>query len=323
MRLIEIVNGNFAGIAMDVFATSWKRNALVEFIFYGNYFYGLCAVALSIEASLQQRVPLNDAWFYLMMFIATVLFYSHPYIRRTAPGSSNHRSNWYNRHYVLLHWTQSIITIILFVWALLIVYRYNEEILGMPLFQWGLIFLFPLVGILYYGLDVLAGKYNLRRLGWLKPFLIGFTWAGIVNVYPVLYYDITHGLVYRPDLVAVLLFVKNFMFVAVLCIMFDIKDYAADYIVQLGTFVVKLGLRKTIFYILLPLSVLGLGTFVYYAVTHHFHPVKISLNVIPFVLLILVALSLRKRRSLMYYLVVVDGLMLVKAVCGSVAITYF
>jgi hypothetical protein len=105
--------------------------------------------------------------------------------------------------------------------------------------------------------------------------------------------------------------------------MFDIKDYSTDYISSLRTFVVRLGLRKTIYSILLPLSAIGLGTFVYYAVKNHFHPMKVILNVIPFLLLLAVAYSLLKRRTILYYLVVVDGLMLIKAICGTLAMVYF
>ena len=113
------------------------------------------------------------------------------------------------------------------------------------------------------------------------------------------------------------------MFISVLCIMFDIKDYTADYIARLKTFVVNMGLRRTIVYIVLPLSVLGLVSFVLYAETHKFNRIKLLLNVVPFLLLIIVAWSLRKRRSLLYYLCIVDGLMLAKAVFGSIAMKYF
>lgn len=113
------------------------------------------------------------------------------------------------------------------------------------------------------------------------------------------------------------------MFISVLCIMFDIKDYVSDSAQQLNTFVVSKGLRKTIFFIIIPLCLLGLGTFVIYGITRQFHPIKIALNVVPFAFLIAVAHSLRVRRSLLYYLVIVDGLMLLKAVCGIIAMTYF
>ena len=113
------------------------------------------------------------------------------------------------------------------------------------------------------------------------------------------------------------------MFISMLAIMFDVKDYATDYANRLRTFIVQLGLRKTVLFILLPLPVIGLFTFLSYATIHEFHPVKIVLNAIPFILLVVVALSLSKRRSLMYYLIVVDGLMLLKATCGITAMLLF
>ena len=109
-----------------------------------------------------------------------------------------------------------------------------------------------------------------------------------------------------------------------LCILFDVKDFATDQLYRMRTFVVKMGIRKTILSLLLPLALIGLATFIYYATTHQFNWMKVLLNTIPFLLLIWVAFSLlRRRRPLLYYLIVVDGLMLVKAVCGIVAMLYF
>jgi hypothetical protein len=304
-------------------ASPERYHPLLEYIFFGNYFYGLCAVALSIEATLQQRYPLNGWLYFFFVFISSVLYYSYPYILKQPLSSSNRRTNWYTEHYNVMRWNQIIITIILSVALIFFLKDYWNAVMNMPAVNWILIFVFPAVAALYYGINSLPGKYNLRKIGWLKPFIIGFTWAGLVNVYPVLFYDITHNRQYAPDLVGILLFIKNFMYITLLCIMFDVKDYSTDYVSRVKTFVVKLGLRKTISYILLPLTVLGLGTFIYYAVTHNFHPIKILLNIIPFALLFIVAWSMRRRRSIMYYLVVVDGLMLIKAICGSIAMIYF
>lgn len=107
------------------------------------------------------------------------------------------------------------------------------------------------------------------------------------------------------------------MFISVLCIMFDIKDYAMDYNAQLKTFVVKFGLRKTIFFIIIPLSLIGFGTFLAFGYVNHFPMQRLFLNGIPFLLLIAVAYSLHHRKSVLYYLIIIDGLMLVKALCGS------
>ncbi len=300
-----------------------KTSKLLQFIFYSNYFYGVCAVALSVEATLQQHSALNGFWYFFLIFVTTVLYYAYPYIRKGSGRSRNPRTNWYTKHHDFTRWNQITITIILLISLILFLSNFWKVLLNVPSAHWLLILIFPVVAGLYYGVNSLFGKYNLRKIGWLKPFIIGFTWAGLVTVYPVLFYDITNKLDYKLNWIGGLLFLKNFMFVTVLCIMFDIKDYAADYISRLKTFVVQVGLRKTIFYILLPLSVTGLVSFIFYAMTHQFHLVKVLLNIIPFILLVIVGWSLHKRRSLLYYLIIVDGLMLIKAVCGSIAMIYF
>lgn len=299
---------------------------LVRFIFFGNYFYGLCAIALSIEASLQQHFPLNGPMFYVMAFCLTVLYYTKAYLPATAaiPDNTNKRTAWYIHNARLMRNSQLLLTAV-FMIALLIFTR-NEwkYILDINWSGWLLIIAFPVAGAFYYGAEnSMLGRYNLRKIGWMKPFIIGFVWAGLATIYPILYHNIEHNLDYVPTFIGSLLFLKNFMFVTVLCIMFDIKDYATDHNQHLQTFVVKIGLRNTIFYILIPLCILGLGSFLTYGTTHNFSPMKILLNAVPFISLIVVAYSLHKRKPIFYYLILIDGLMLLKAVCGIVAMVYF
>ncbi len=199
-----------------------------------------------------------------------------------------------------------------------------ENFLMLHWMEWALLLVFPVVSALYYGVDSrFFGSVNLRNIGWLKPFIIGFTWAGLVNIYPILYYCIDHGTHYYVTIPGVFLFIKNFMFITILCIMFDVKDYAMDYNAQLKTVVVKLGLRRTIFYFIIPLCIVGLGSFLTYAFVQHFSTLKILINTLPFLLIITVAYSLHSRRSIFYYLTIIDGLMLVKALCGITAMLFF
>ena len=297
---------------------------LIRLIFFGNYFYGICAVALSIEANLQQRYPLNSIWYYIAAFAATVVYYTIAYKTDAAPDINNRRSVWYAEHKALVKFTQAFFFLIIIAYAIYFLTNNYKGFLQFTFAEWLLAAAFPIAGILYYGLNSkLIGSYNLRRIGWLKPFVIGFTWAGLVNIYPILVNCIENHTNYTFSQVGVFLFIKNFMFVTVLCIMFDIKDYAVDHNLRLKTFVVQNGLRKTIFYILLPLCFLGLASFIYYGLTHHFHPMKILLNIVPFAVLIWVAHSMHKRRPILYYLIIIDGIMLVKALCGTIAMTYF
>lgn len=289
------------------------------FVFFGNYFYGVCAVALCIEASLQQGYPLNSWLFYVFIFSLTVLYYTKAYITEKKTGSENPRSRWYwdNRRFVFL--SQVVLTVIAAVYPLNLLLNHLNAILTLPAVVWLMLLVFPVSAALYYGTGhPFVSRYRLRNIGWLKPFLIGFVWAGLVTVYPFVMVHLENKRVFTPEWPAAYLFIKNFMFVTVLCIMFDIKDYAADHNRQLKTFVVKAGLRKTLFVILLPLCVLGLGSYILYGSARSFSLERILVNTIPFLLLMVVTYSMHRRKSIFYYLVVIDGLMLVKALCGSI-----
>ena len=297
-------------------------NGLTRFLLFGNYFYGICAIALSVEASLQQHVSLNSLIYYLFVFVATVLYYTHAYIAEPSANTANKRASWYFNNRILLRQSQLVFTFLFLVLAFLLLRDNWNGLLQLSLMQWGMILVFPVAAGLYYGsAPPQRSTHSLRNNGWLKPFVIGFVWAGAVTIYPVLFSSIEKHMAYAPDLVSVLLFIKNFMYITMLCIMFDIKDYAADHNHQLKTFVVRYGLRKTIFYILIPLTLVGLGTFILYASLRGFPWPRILINTVPFILLIIVAYSMHRRKSILYYLAIIDGLMLLKAVCGIIGIT--
>jgi 4-hydroxybenzoate polyprenyltransferase len=290
--------------------------------FYGNYFYGICTLALTVEASFQQQVHLNSLVFYLFLFIATVVYYTHAYIGVTVSDRFyNKRSAWYTQHKKNIRIKQVTFVIAGCVTIIYFLQKNLKEVLHLSFQQWILLFVFPFTAVLYYGIVLSPRlKLNLRRSGWLKPFVVGFVWAGVVTLYPVIFHQIETGTHTIISLFGGWLFLKNWMFITVLCIMFDIKDYAADHNHQLKTFVVQVGLRKTIFYIIIPLSLIGLASFILFAWANHFPLLRILINLIPFLLLIIVAYSLHQRKSILYYLAVIDGLMLVKAVCGVLGV---
>lgn len=299
-----------------------QENHTIQAIFFGNYFYGICAVTLSIEAALQQFIPLNCIAYYVLVFAATVLYYTYAYISINTADPNNKRSVWYVANKKSVVFSQVFLTLIFMVCSGILLKNIWQNILQIPLLEWIIILLFPLVSAFYYGINLPTFQSkNLRSLGWLKPFFIGFVWAGLVTVYPILFYHISTNTIYQLSFFSCLLFIKNFMFVTVLCIMFDIKDYAADHNHQLKTFVVRVGLRKTIFYIIIPLSIIGLGTFMVYATTRHFPLLRIIINTIPFILLIIMAYSLHRRKSILYYLAIIDGLLLVKSICGIIGVS--
>jgi hypothetical protein len=273
-------------------------------------------VALMLETTVQLQIPFDGTIIYFIAFAATVLFYNYPYARNYSVSSKNPRAIWHIRHHDFILINQLLFSITVLILVFLLFKNHSTEIRNIDGIKWLLLLIFPVAGALYYGANFLSKKYNLRLIGWLKPFIIGFVWAGMANIYPVLYYDILHFKHFEFLLYGILLFLKNFMFISMLAILFDVKDYAADSKSRLNTLVVKIGLRKTIFYIVIPLTILGLLTFISYAVANQFNILKMILIMIPFFLLLVVARSLRRRRPLMYYLVIIDGLIIVKGLFG-------
>lgn len=287
--------------------------------FYGNYFYAVCAVALSIEATLQQQIPFPPVIYYLAVFCATVVYYTKAYIAETIGTIANERSAWYVRNRKSVFNSQVLLGILTVVFGMLLIPNMIEGIKNLDAKSIATIIIFPTVGLLYYGFSI---KLSLRNTHWLKPFVIGFVWSGVVTLFPLFYSQLQTNINIFLSPTNCMLFVKNLMFIAVLCIMFDIKDYATDYNQHLKTFVVSFGLRKTIFFILIPLTSIGFVSFLVFTTIHHFSTMRIIINTIPFLFLFLVAYSLHKRKSIFYYLVIIDGLMLVKAICGSIAMLY-
>ena len=301
-----------------------RLQSFIQFFFFGNYFYGTCAVALTIEATLQQRFPINEIIYFIVLFIASVIYYTKAYQSETSNiHPVNLRSEWYGKHKKFIKISQCLMLALLIFWSANFLFHYWKALWAMPVYQLILLGVFPMAGSLYYGIDSNStGGINLRDIGWIKPFVIGFTWAGLVNIYPILYYCIVHQQNHHFAVTDVLLFIKNFMFISVLCILFDIKDYASDANMQLKTFVVRVGLRKTIFWIIIPLVLIGFASFILFALSHQFSAIKILLNTLPFLLLLFVSYSLKRRRSILFYLILIDGLMLIKAICGSIAMLY-
>jgi hypothetical protein len=232
------------------------------------------------------------------------------------PANFNERSQWYVLHAQLIRKLKWFYIIALFIAAIIFMVQYKKNVWALHTVGWSILLGTPLIAFLYK--ESMATLWMpLRQYGWIKPFIIGFVWAAIATLYPLIFLRIEQPqVVITHHFFTFWFFIKNWMFISILAIMFDIKDYADDSNQQIKTFVVKMGLRKTIFYIIIPLTVIGLSAFLIFAVLNHFRLLRIACNFIPFFLLLRVAYSLQNRHSILYYFVIIDGLMLIKAICG-------
>jgi 4-hydroxybenzoate polyprenyltransferase len=295
---------------------------IIRFIFFGNYFIGFLALALTIEATLQLAVPFNSHAYYALIFCAPIAYYTHAYMGNLKlTKSTNPRAAWYIKHRKFLIWSQGTLIASSIAIFMYLFFTNFYSIFYLPALYWIIVFGILGVAILYYGLlPAYFFNLNLRNTGWLKPFIIGFMWACTANVLPLIVLKIERGHDFPAEILWLWLFVKNWMFCTVNAIMFDIKDYAIDANKELKTFVVRVGIRKTILFILIPLLLIGMFSLLIFTKYERFPLPTIIINLIPFLLTLLVAFSMQHRKQILYYLIVIDGLILVKAVCGITAV---
>jgi 4-hydroxybenzoate polyprenyltransferase len=291
---------------------------IIAFIFFGNYFVGTLAVALSLETAFQLQIPFNSPLYYLLLFSGTVMYYTYAYSGILSTTKSvNPRTIWYGRHHDFVKWSQLTLLILCITLSVILLVSYFHNILRLPPEYWLVVVLICLAATLYYGLIPQSFiKINLRNTGWFKAFIIGFVWACCVNLLPLLVLQIERGPYYVDPVFALWLFMKNWMFCTVNAIMFDLKDYEDDSNQQLKTFVVRYGLQRTIFFVLIPLLLVGVFSLLVFAHARHFKTIVIIFNLTPFILMLAVAWSMLRHKNILYYLIVIDGLLLVKALCG-------
>ncbi len=245
------------------------------------------------------------------------MYYTYAYTSLQNNSSTNQRAIWYQKNKKFIYFSQSFFLIGSLFLILFIFFNYTINFSAISKSEFFYLFIFPIVAFLYYGIE---NKYikniNLRNIGWLKPITIGFVWSGAVTIYPILFYTLIHQKQFHITMDITLLFAINLFFITALCIMFDIKDYATDSNLSLKTFVVKIGLRKTIYNILVPIIFIGILLQVYYGFYKKMELHNILLNILPFLFATIISFSLQKRKSILFYLIVIDGIMIIKGLCG-------
>jgi hypothetical protein len=291
----------------------FQISGMLRFLIFGNYYMGLCSVALCFETIYALKLPTLPITFFIIVFSATILFYTHAYIR-VPLSSTNDRLLWYKEHSKTIILSQiflSLIFLLATIQLLIDALPKLKQLSAHPIFISSAFI--PIIALLYYGLhNGPFRKINLRRLALLKPFIIGVVWAGTVTLFPVVVSMLLQPNSLLPSGVF-LHFLQNFIFVSLIAIMFDIKDYADDYNHHLKTLIVRIGLRNTIYRFLLP-GIL-LNEILALALT----PLSLTgiiLSGIPNIAILWSALSLQRRHSIFFYLIVIDGLLLIKSFSG-------
>jgi 4-hydroxybenzoate polyprenyltransferase len=274
-----------------------------------------------METNVQLGFSLNPPLYYLFLFAGSVWYYTKSYNSEASFSQPNQRAYWYKTHKIQVAYSQTILLLTSIFAGGILLFQNWDAIRSLSSLEWALLLIFPITALLYYeSISPKNPTHNLRSIGWLKPFVISFVWTGVISLYPLIFLNMQTGSHFELNAMVSWFFLKNVIYISILCILFDIKDYAADHNSQLKTFVVRLGLRKTLFYIILPMAIAGFLSFLLFTVNHHFPLIRILINSIPFIMLIIVTWSMQRRKSILYYLAVIDGLLLIKAACGIIGV---
>jgi 4-hydroxybenzoate polyprenyltransferase len=293
----------------------WRR--ILASLFFSNWFLGILAIALSIETSFQLGLPVAGMLWHTILFSTVVLYYTYAYLSASnLPAGTNLRSDWYGRHREGMIRSQKAMTVLLIGSATLFVLRYYQNLFSLPVTVWIIPLLAVLAALSYYGK---LPFFNLRFAGWTKPITIGFCWAVAVTLLPILAIQVETSAHSASGVVQVWLFLKNWLFCSVNAALFDIKDFEDDTNKDLKTFAVRFGIRFTVLYLLLPMIVAGMALFFVLAAHRGFTDLQVAINLIPFVLTLFAIWSLQKQKHILFYLIFIDGTLLIKALCGIAA----
>ena len=271
----------------------------LHFILSHSIFIAICAVALAFQTALLLKLNIN-LFVYGFIFFATLCSYNFYWIISKATFT----------HYDTLGTVlekEKTGLIILFLSAIGVF---------ICLFQYPLPVEFILTSVLLtclYALPLLPFRplHFIRKAGVLKTFLLAFTWTYVTVFIPL---QKTYFLLSSAEL---FVFTRRFLFMLMLCIIFDNRDKAVDKIRglhSLATVLKPAHLRVLIYLIFVVLFTTNF-LFSYYGITFS---QSVALHISTLALLAVYFYSLKKRSYLFYYFFV-DGMMLFSALATYIA----
>lgn len=275
---------------------------IIEIFLFGSIFISICAVAMCIETNLLLHLPLNNPSFYLFVSGATLVQYNLHYFFKTMAVAGSKRLAWSlknrNIHKILIAIGLTLILYSLFS------FRLHHFIILLVLGAIAFLYSFPFLPF--------TNKKRIKDFGLMKIITLALLWTLVTVWFPVDQADLS-GISFQ------LIFLRRFIFMFILCLLFDIRDTEVDRKENIATLSVKLGVRRSylLCYILLVIFVmLSVIQFIYV-------PDKIQLTA----MLISAAATAvtieysKRNNSDIVYLACIDGMMLLQALLVIFAYT--
>lgn len=268
--------------------------SFIKVLIYANIYIAICAAS---QVVLTQRLfgihfDLRSASYTLFIMLSTYVQYNmqRGYVIAYANGSTE-RSQWIIRYKktMLVSVFAALAILLCLCWELS-----RASIIIMVAAE--------IVATLYY-----MPPFNLRKHGYVKPFLLGAVWTISCGLVPLIENNML-------DMNAWYYLGSQFCFISALCVLFDVKDSVGDYMGGVNTYANRLGalFAKVLAAILVMLAA-GLFWFIDLGLA-----AKMANAAVMLVSALFCFLSHDKKHPFFYYLYI-DGLMLLQsmAVCSA------
>ena len=197
----------FQPFTFRYFCVMRQLQQLLDFYIFSNIHVALATFCLTKITLLAFGIQSNDiAWF---VFFSTVLSYNYIRLYRGSEIKTNWFVEWITSYKKIL----VVISLISLVGIIFYGFKLNTNTL-FALIPFGF-------ATLFYVMPFGKGK-SLRAIAKFKLFLIGFCWAGVTVLLPVIENDIA----LTKDII--IIFLQRFLFVLAITVPFDIRDLNFD-----------------------------------------------------------------------------------------------
>jgi len=248
-----------------------------------------------METNILLGVPFNHFSFYCFVFGATLAQYNLHYIAKKVAVKNSERLTWSLQN-------KNIHLVLLVVGTALILFSF----FSFHLKHYAILICLGGIAFLYSFPFLPFGKRKrIKDYGFLKIITLSLLWTLVTVWFPVNNMDVATPLF-------IFVFVKRFIFMFILCLLFDMRDIEIDSNEQINTLAVVLGRKKSYFlaYILLIVFV-GLSIVQYrYFSQSEFLPAMLISACATFITILIT----KKSNSDFVYLAGIDGMMLLQAV---------
>jgi 4-hydroxybenzoate polyprenyltransferase len=252
-------------------------------------------VALCMETNILLGLPLNHFSFYCFVFGATLAQYNLHYFAKTVAVTGSQRQAW-SQNKKQLHLILLILGGALILFSFFSFHLKHFIILGC-LGAISFLYSFPFLPF--------EKKRRIKDYGLLKILTITLLWTLVTVWFPVNSMSVANELF-------LLIFFKRFVFMFVLCLLFDVRDMEIDSSDNINTLAVMIGKKRSYF-----LSYTLLIIFVVLSFVQYFYLPQIGFLIAMLISAAATFLTIeltKKTNSDYIFLAGIDGMMLLQAI---------